>query len=173
MQYTNHYRSPLGGITMASNGTAITGLWFDGQKYFAGTPDAVHQEADMPIFSEARRWLDTYFSGQEPDFTPPLCPQGSPFRKRVWQLLTAIPYGSVATYAQLGRLVARESGLKSMSSQAIGSAVGHNPISIIIPCHRVVGSNGSLTGYAGGLERKAALLKIEGADMSKLFFPHK
>lgn len=162
MQYTSHYLSPLGGITLASDGDALTGLWFDGQKYFADTLDKEHSEEELPVFDDARRWLDTYFSGNEPGFTPLLKMTGSPFRRLVWQSLLKIPYGQVTTYGTIAHEIARELGLKTMSAQAVGGAVGHNSISLIIPCHRVVGANGSLTGYAGGIDRKLALLKMEG-----------
>ena len=161
MIYTQHYESPLGGILLAADDTGLTGLWFEGQKYFARTLDAVHQEQETAVLSEARRWLDVYFGGQEPDFTPPLHPAGSAFQQKVWALLRRIPYGQTTTYGALARQLAAERGLSRMSAQAVGGAVGHNVISIIIPCHRVVGTNGSLTGYAGGIDKKAALLRLE------------
>lgn len=173
MLYTCFYKSPLGGITMASDGTALTGLWFDGQKYFAEgiKPDA--EEKKLPIFDEAVRWLDIYFSGHRPDFTPLLNLEGTAFRKEVWQLLLQIPYGKTTTYGELAAQLAAHNGLKRMSAQAVGGAVGHNPISIIVPCHRVVGTGGSLTGYAGGLAKKLALLKLEGIDTAKFTMPAK
>lgn len=173
MLYTCFYKSPLGGITMASDGTALTGLWFDGQKYFAEgiKPDA--EEKKLPIFDEAMRWLDIYFDGRRPDFTPPLNLEGTAFRKEVWKLLLQIPYGQTTTYGELAAQLAALKGLKRMSAQAVGSAVGHNPISIIVPCHRVVGTGGSLTGYAGGLPKKLALLKLEGIDTAKFTLPAK
>ena len=173
MIYTQHYESPLGGILLAADDTGLTGLWFEGQKYFARTLDAVHQEQENAVLSEASRWLDVYFGGQEPDFTPPLHPAGSAFQQEVWALLRQIPYGETTTYRALAEVVARKRGLRQMSAQAVGGAVGHNPISIIVPCHRVVGSDGSLTGYAGGLERKVQLLRLEGVDMSRLYVPKK
>ena len=151
MIFTQHYESPLGGILLAADDIGLTGLWFEGQKYFARTLDTVHQEQETAVLSEARRWLDVYFSGREPDFTPPLHPVGSPFRRAVWELLLQITYGQTTTYGALARQLAAERGLSRMSAQAVGGAVGHNVISIIIPCHRVVGTNGSLTGYAGGI----------------------
>ena len=159
MDYTAHYPSPLGGITMASDGTALVGLWFDGQRHFAST--LAPQHAEMPSaepFAQARRWLDAYFSGRRPGFTPPLLLRGTAFRRRVWQALLAIPYGQTATY---GSLAAQ---LGCRSAQAVAGAVGHNPVSIVIPCHRVVGADGSLTGYAAGLDRKAHLLRTEGRE---------
>ena len=173
MIFTQHYESPLGGILLAADDIGLTGLWFEGQKYFARTLDTVHQEQETAVLSEARRWLDVYFGGQEPDFTPPLHPAGSAFQQEVWALLRQIPYGETTTYRALAEAVARKRGLRQMSAQAVGGAVGHNPISIIVPCHRVVGSDGSLTGYAGGLERKVQLLRLEGVDMSRLYVPKK
>ena len=169
MTYVSHYDSPLGGITMASDGAALTGLWFDGQKYF---PEGLHagdhacaQAADR-VFAQAAEWLDVFFSGREPDFTPPLHPEGSDFRKAVWRILLSIPRGQTLTYGEIAARIAGERSLPRMSAQAVGGAVGHNPISIIIPCHRVIGSDGSLTGYAGGLERKRRLLELEGVLLS-------
>ncbi|MBR6705461.1 MAG: methylated-DNA--[Clostridia bacterium] len=155
MEYTHHYLSPLGGITLSGDGDALTGLWFDGQKHFAETLSAVHEERFLPVFRDAGLWLDIYFSGKQPNFTPPLRPRGTPFRRAVWDILLTIPYGSTVTYAQTARLMG------SASPRAVGGAVGHNPISLIIPCHRVVGSGGDLTGYAGGTDRKARLLEME------------
>jgi methylated-DNA-[protein]-cysteine S-methyltransferase len=164
MQYTNKYRSPLGDITMASDGEALTGLWFDRQKYFGYTLSAENEERDLPIFEQARQWLDIYFCGENPDFTPPLSLDASPFRLAVWEILKTIQYGHVMTYGDIAKIIAKQMGLKRMSAQAVGGAVGHNSISIIIPCHRVVGSNGSLTGYAGGIDKKIKLLALEKAD---------
>lgn len=163
MQYTSHYDSPLGGITLASDGKALTGLWFDGQKHFAATLSKEHEEADLPVFGETRRWLDTYFSGMKPGFTPRLRVAATPFRRRVWESLLRIPYGKTTTYNAIAKEIASERSLGSMSAQAVGGAVAHNPISLIIPCHRVVGSDGSLTGYAGGMDRKTRLLQLERA----------
>jgi len=164
MDYIAHYNSPLGGITMASEGTALTGLWFDGQKYFADGLDPEYEELEMlPVFDAARRWLDLYFSGRDPGFTPRLLMRtGSDFRRRVWELLLTIPFGHTLTYGEIARCMATRCGLPSMSAQAVGGAVGHNPVSLIIPCHRVVGADGSLTGYAGGIGRKEWLLRMEG-----------
>lgn len=180
VQYTCHYDSPLGGITIASDGKALTGLWFDGQKYFADTltkgsysDSALCPACAFPVFDETRQWLDTYFSGTEPDFTPQLKMAASPFRRRVWESLLRIPYGKTTTYNAIAREIALERNLRSMSAQAVGGAVGHNSISLIIPCHRVVGANGSLTGYGGGIDRKIKLLQLEHADMRGLFAPKK
>lgn len=171
MMYTLHYDSPLGGILLAADEVGLTGLWFDGEKYFADTLDPEHKAQETPILREAKRWLDVYFRGQEPDFTPPLHPIGSPFRQEVWALLLQIPYGQTTTYGALAKQLAAMHGLARMSAQAVGGAVGRNEISIIIPCHRVVGTNGSLTGYAGGIDKKAKLLTLEKIHMEHLFPP--
>ena len=166
MDYTWHYQSPIGGITMASDGEAIIGLWFDGQQYFPDVLDQEHQERLLPVFEATCRWLGIYFSGKEPDFTPPLSLRTTRFRKRVWQILLSIPYGKTMTYGEIAVLLVREMSLKKMSAQAVGGAVGHNAISLIIPCHRVVGTNGKLTGYAGGLDKKQRLLDLEKTNSS-------
>lgn len=169
---TMMYASALGDILLAADEKGLTGLWFVGQKYYAdGLKEP--QEKETAILREATRWLDQYFAGQEPDFTPPLHPQGTPFQKEVWQLLCEIPYGQRTTYGALAARLAERRGMTHFSAQAVGGAVGRNPVSIIIPCHRVVGSSGSLTGYAGGLERKTRLLALEGVDESGLFIPKK
>lgn len=173
MTYTYHYDSPLGGVTIASNGKEITGLWFDGQKYFGLTLPEHYEEKHVPVFEEARRWLDLYFGGKEPDFTPPLSMETTAFRKVVWKILLAIPYGQTTTYGEIAQKAAVQMGLENMSAQAVGGAVGHNAISLMIPCHRVVGTNGSLTGYAGGIEKKRKLLILEKADISTCFVPEK
>ncbi|MCI6497839.1 MAG: methylated-DNA--[protein]-cysteine S-methyltransferase [Lachnospiraceae bacterium] len=173
MTYTYHYNSPLGGITMASDGTALTGLWFDGQKYFADTVLEEHIEKSLPIFDDVSKWLDIYFGGKEPDFMPLVTFETTPFRKAVWDILVTIPYGKTMTYGEIADIIAGQKGIDKMSAQAIGGAVGHNPVSIIIPCHRVVGTGGSLTGYAGGIDKKIQLLKLEKTDMSGLFVPKK
>ena len=162
MKYTAHYDSPLGGITLASDGEALTGLWFDGQKFFADTTGAHCEDCtSLPVLAETRRWLDIYFSGRIPSFVPSLRFECTEFRRRVWEILLTIPYGRTVSYGDIARRIAKQMGLACMSAQAVGGAVGHNPISIIIPCHRVVGSDGSLTGYAGGMGRKQALLQLE------------
>lgn len=161
MNNTFHYTSPLGGITLASSGEALTGLWFEGQKYYPQNLVAESSEVKLPIFTETVKWLDFYFSGKEPGFTPPISLHTTPFRKAVYDILLTIPYGQTMTYGEIARILAEQQGAEHMSAQAVGSAVGHNPVSIIIPCHRVVGADGSLTGYAGGLDKKTALLKLE------------
>ena len=164
MDYTAYYASPLGGITLASDGENLVGLWFNGQKYFADTLAEEHEErADLEIFNTTYHWLDIYFSGHAPDFTPPLLMRTTSFRKRVWEIMLTIPYGQTMTYGDISRCIARERGLASMSAQAVGGAVGHNSISLIIPCHRVIGSDGALTGYTGGIDKKVRLLQTEGA----------
>lgn len=161
MEYTNEYISPLGKILLASDGHALTGLWFEGQKYFAAKLERDHEEKDLPVFAQVAEWLALYFNGKNPAFTPPLTLKGTPFQKEVWEAMLAIPFGQTTTYAKIAAQIAKHRGLASMSAQAVGSAVAHNPISLIIPCHRVVGSDGSLTGYAGGIEKKEWLLAME------------
>ncbi|MCL2203112.1 MAG: methylated-DNA--[protein]-cysteine S-methyltransferase [Defluviitaleaceae bacterium] len=158
MYYSATHPSPVGLITMASDGNSLVGLWLEGQKYFGlSVPGEREDRGDLPIFGAARQWLDRYFAGGRPDVSGlALAPSGSDFRKSVWQILCGIPHGEVMTYGE----IAKKIGCKS--AQAVGGAVGHNPISIIIPCHRVVGANGSLTGYAGGLDIKEKLLTLEG-----------
>lgn len=170
MDYTHHYDTPVGGMTLASDGEALTGLWFDGQKYFGSTLSPEHKERALPVFEDAAHWLDIYFSGKRPEFAPRLCLRGSAFRIAVWEILLSIPYGQTVTYGEIAERLARQSGLPRMSAQAVGGAVGHNPISIIVPCHRVIGTDGRLTGYAGGLERKARLLEIESGCLPNSLF---
>ena len=184
MQYTSRCESPLGGILLAADETGLTGLWFQGQKYFAPSLDKAYEAREHPVLAEAKRWLDIYFSGREPDFCPPLHFTGSAFQNEVWELLCGIPYGSTTTYGELAARLARRRGRHAgaagpqarpshMSAQAVGGAVGKNRISILVPCHRVVGANGSLTGYAGGIEKKIRLLELEGAMRDTFFVPKK
>ncbi len=173
MTYTQHYDSPLGGILLAADDAGLTGLWFDGQKYFARGLSNERIAQETSVLTETKRWLDIYFTGKAPDFTPPLHPIGSAFRRSVWEILLQIPYGQTTTYGEIARQLAKKQGLERMSAQAVGGAVGHNEISIIIPCHRVVGADGSLTGYAGGIGKKEKLLELERADMSRFFVPKK
>ncbi len=173
MDCISHYDSPLGGITLAADGEALTGLWFDGQKYFADTLAEEREEKNLPVFDQTRRWLDIYFSARAPDFAPPLAMRTTDFRRAVWRIMLTIPFGHTMTYGDIARELARRRNLSRMSAQAIGGAVGHNSFSLIIPCHRVVGTGGSLTGYAGGISKKIWLLELEGADMSGLFLPKK
>lgn len=166
MDFTRGYDSPLGPLTLVSNGTALTELRLDGSKNITET------KKNLPIFRETVRWLDIYFSGKEPDFTPPLNMRTGPFRREVWEIMLTIPYGKTMTYGEIAKEIARRHGLEKMSAQAVGGAVGHNAIPIIIPCHRVIGANGNLTGYGGGIERKIKLLALEGVDLSGMFIPH-
>ena len=162
--YTSVYSSELGDILLAADEIGLTGLWFFGQSYFADTLPTEQIAQETPILTQAREWLDEYLSGKEPDFTPTLHPIGSPFRQAVWKLLLQIPYGQTTTYGEIARQLEKLQNRPHMSAQAVGGAVGHNGISIIIPCHRVVGTKGSLTGYAGGLDKKMALLELEHAN---------
>ncbi|HIS47174.1 MAG TPA: methylated-DNA--[protein]-cysteine S-methyltransferase [Candidatus Scybalocola faecigallinarum] len=171
MQYINHYDSPLGKILLAADDVGLTGLWFEGQKYFALHLDKVHEEKEIPVLKQAKQWLDIYFSGKDPDIPIPLHFTGSDFQNEVWGILCTIPYGQTTTYGAIAKQLAKKKGLDHMSAQAVGGAVGHNEISIIVPCHRVVGANGSLTGYAGGIQKKIKLLTLEKADMSAFFIP--
>ena len=173
MVYTTEYASPLGPITLACDEDAIIGSWFNGQRYFGNILPEQTEQKEQPLFADAKRWLDVYFSGRAPDFLPPLRYNSTPFRKTVCEIMLTIPYGRTMTYGEIAAEIARQQGLEKMSAQAVGGAVGHNPISLMIPCHRVVGTNGSLTGYAGGLERKVQLLRLEGVDMSRLYVPKK
>ena len=173
MVYTCKYKSSIGDILLATDEIGLIGLWFEGQKYFANTLPDEHIPQETEILRETIKWLDMYFSGEEPNFTPPLHPSGSSFRQSVWQILLQIPYGQTITYGEIARKMAEMKSVSRMSAQAVGGAVGHNEISIIIPCHRVIGTNGSLTGYAGGIDRKLSLLELEHADMSYLFVPKK
>ena len=170
MIYTSFYSSPLGDILLASKNNELIGLWFKDQKYYLSS---IHEETqekdDEEILIKTKNWLDRYFKGENPNIKElSLNPIGSPFRKEVWKILCEIPYGSTITYKEIAIKLAKERNIKSMSAQAVGGAVSHNPISIIIPCHRVIGSNGNLTGYAGGLDKKAYLLKHEKEENHKM-----
>jgi len=175
MAYKTYYSSPIGSLTLACDSSAenIIGLWMQEQKYYGGTvSEEMREKENLPIFNKGKQWLDKYFAGKKPSISDlQLAPNGGEFRKAVWEILCEIPYGELITYGEIGKEVAKRMNKKSMSGQAIGGAVGHNPISIIIPCHRVVGSNGSLTGFAGGLEKKIKLLELEGVELSKLSIP--
>lgn len=175
MAYSMRCQSPLGPSVLASDGDSLVGLWLEGQKYFGGTmTEELAENPELPAFAAARKWLDHYFKGNKPPIADlPLAPRGGEFRQAVWDLLCEIPYGSVVTYGELARKMAAGMNRETMSSQAVGGAVGHNPISIVIPCHRVVGANGSLTGYAGGIDKKVQLLEHEGVDLSRFFVPRK
>lgn len=173
MFYFTYYQSPVGKLLLASDGENLTGVWLEKQKYYAQTlPSEAQKKPDLPIFAKTSAWLDRYFEGLKPEISElPLAPQGGEFRQMVWKILCEIPCGQVLTYGAIARMIAERTGKKSMSAQAVGGAVGHNPVSIIIPCHRVVGADGSLTGYAGGLDAKIRLLKLEGVDLSRLYRP--
>ena len=173
MVYTTQYASPLGAITLACDDAAIIGLWFNGQRYFGNILPKQLVEKEQPLLQDTKRWLDIYFSGRAPDFLPPLRYDSTPFRKAVCEIMLTIPYGKTMTYGEIAAAIAKQQGLSKMSAQAAGGAVGHNPISLIMPCHRVVGTNGSLTGYGGGIARKVKLLELERADMSGFFVPKK
>lgn len=173
MRYISTYQSPLGKILLACDETGLTGLWFEGEKYYAFNLDKEYEEREVEAFFKVKKWLDVYFSSKQPGFLPALHIIGTPFQILVWELLLKIPYGKTISYGELAKSVATARNLPRMSAQAVGGAVGHNAISIIIPCHRVVGKDGNLTGYGGGLEKKMALLSHEGVDMKKLFVPKK
>jgi methylated-DNA-[protein]-cysteine S-methyltransferase len=164
MEYIQKISSPIGTLIVSSDGTNITGLWIEGQKYFARTLEKDAFEKNLPIFERVREWLDIYFYGKRPDFMPPLMPKGSSFQKSIWDILCKIPYGQTTTYGVIADEYEQVNNGKPTSARAVGGAVGHNPISILIPCHRVVGKNNDLTGYAGGLHRKRELLKLEGVE---------
>lgn len=168
-----NYKSPIGNITIASKENKIIGLWIENQKYFLSSiKEIMIENNEDESIIKAKIWLDKYFNKENPDINElPLNPSGTEFQLKVWNILKEIPYGKTITYKDIADKIAKEKKLKRMSSQAVGGAVGHNPISIIIPCHRVVGSNGSLTGYAGGIDIKAKLLKHEEADMKNLYIP--
>ena len=162
-QYISHYSSPLGEILLSADEASLTGLWFVGQKHFASFLKGDEQIADLPVFAETKYWLDIYFTGRKPDFTPNLHMIGTDFQLAVWRILLTIPHGQTVTYGQIAEKLAAERDVPKMSARAVGGAVGCNHISLIIPCHRVIGASGSLTGYAGGVERKVKLLQLEGA----------
>lgn len=161
MNYIQKYKSPLGVITIVSNETQVTGIWFENSRFFSKALSGKYINQATAAAEQAVHWLDIYFNNKIPDFTPPLLLKGTDFRLTVWKILLDIPYGETVSYGDIAKTVAEKQGIEKMSAQAVGNAVGHNPISIIVPCHRVVGSNGGLTGYSGGIERKKALLDIE------------
>ena len=173
--HSTRYASPIGPLLLAGSGDCLAGLWMEGQKHFRETaPADMTRKDDLPVFAAARDWLDRYFAGGKPAPSElPLAPAGSAFRKEVWEILCGIPYGQVTTYGMIAATMAVRMNREGMSCQAVGGAVAHNPIAIIIPCHRVVGTDGGLTGYAGGLERKARLLELEGVDIGRLYIPAK
>jgi methylated-DNA-[protein]-cysteine S-methyltransferase len=166
MYYSTTYPSPVGLLTLACDGNNLVGLWLEGQKYHGGSiPEAMTEKDGLPAFEKTKKWLDRYFNAEKPAVSElPLAPIGGEFRQGVWGILREIPYGEVTTYGDIAKKMALKMNKDRMSSRAVGGAVGHNPISIIIPCHRVVGSNGSLTGYAGGISIKKRLLALEGVS---------
>ena len=159
MKYIHHYESPLGIMTMSSDGESLNGLWF------GDCLENEYEEKIIPVFEETVKWLDIYFDGNIPDFTPALSVQTTEFRKKVCDIMLTIPYGKIMTYGEIANMLAKQRGVKRMSAQAVGGAVGHNPIALIIPCHRVMGANGKLTGYAAGIDRKEKLLRLEGINL--------
>lgn len=173
MIYTTNYQSPVGKILLASKDNKLIGLWIEGQKYDLGKLKIKRQENDQEeILIKTKQWLDRYFNRQNPKISElELAPEGTKFSQKVWHILCQIPYGKVTTYGEIAKKVAKIMKKEKMSAQAVGGAVGHNPIAIIIPCHRVVGTNGSLTGYAGGIDKKIKLLEIEQVDMTNLYIP--
>lgn len=173
MYYTTEYFSPIGKIILASDEVNIVGLWIEKQKYFSSTiADKLVEKDDLPVLRLGKSWLNDYFAGKKPKISSlPLAPVGNEFRQNVWRILTEIPYGQLSTYGEIAKEVAVRMGKPRMASQAVGGAVGHNPISIIIPCHRVIGTKGNLTGYAGGIDLKIKLLEHEGVSMANLFVP--
>lgn len=173
MLYYKKLASPLGEITLRSDGEALTGLWFADDKHYGAKDIAGAALADLDVFMQAEAWLAEYFAEREPKVSVPLKLQGSEFQMQVWRLLQDIPYGRLVTYGDIAKKIAAQKGVARMSAQAVGGAVGHNPLCIIVPCHRVVGANGSLTGYGGGMWRKVRLLELEKVDMSKLTVPTK
>ena len=175
MLFQTKYESPVGRLTLASDGTSLTGLWLEGQKYFGGAGKEERKEQDdIPVFHAAKEWLDRYFSGKRPGIRElPLAPAGSEFRQEVFQILCEIPYGETTTYGEIAKKIAAKHNKTGRSAQAVGGAVGHNPISIISPCHRVIGANGSLTGYAGGVDKKVWLLEKEGVNVARMTVPTK
>lgn len=171
MECISLYESPLGLITLAADERGVIGLWFEGEKYFGNTLTETYEGKDTVILQETKKWLDTYFSGKCPKKIPQIHLKGTVFQEMVWQVLLEIPYGQTTTYGMIAAEVAKRSGRARMSAQAVGGAVGRNPISIIIPCHRVVGADGNLTGYAGGIERKIKLLQLEGHSLDSFYKP--
>ena len=154
-------QTPLGEVRLRSDGKSLTGLWFVGQVNDAKDNRDIEIKDDLPIVEQVETGLESYFSGKQTPITIPLQPKGTNFQERVWQMLQEISYGETMTYGEIAQRIAKEKGVATYSAQAVGQAVGKNPISILIPCHRVLGKNGTLTGYAGGVHRKEQLLKLE------------
>lgn len=171
MHYTSIYQSPVGEILLAADDIGVVGVWFKNEKYFAYCLDKENEPKETPIITELKQWLDVYFSGKKADFEPPVHMIGTPFQIEVWTILHQIPYGTTTTYSEIANQIAKNRGLERMSAQAVGTAVGKNNINLIVPCHRVVGTNNSLAGYAGGIDKKIAFLKLEGAYKEEYFIP--
>lgn len=171
MHYTSIYHSPVGEIFLAADEVGVVGLWFKDAKYYAYCLDKENEPRETPVLKELKRWLDLYFKGIEPDFTPPIHMIGTPFQLEVWNILKEIPYGKTTTYKEIADKIAKNRGAERMSAQAVGTAVGKNNISLLVPCHRVVGTNNSLAGYAGGIDRKMYFLKLEGSYKEEYFVP--
>lgn len=171
MHYTSLYQSPVGEILLAADDIDVVGIWFKDEKYYAYCLDKENEPKETPVIIELKKWLDIYFQGKEPDFVPPVHMIGTPFQIEVWNILREIPYGTTTTYKETAEKIAKRRGLERMSAQAVGTAVGKNSVSLIVPCHRVVGTNNSLAGYAGGIDKKIALLKLEGAFKDEFFVP--
>lgn len=174
MLYSMKYNSIIGELLLVEKNNFLIGVWMTDQKYFLGSENKAEKiiEKETKILLQTKKWLDRYFNNEKPSIDElPLAPIGTDFRKEVWRILCEIPYGEVITYGEIARKIAASRRINRMSSQAVGGAVGHNPFTIIVPCHRVVGNNGNLTGYAGGIDKKIKLLTHEGLDMSKFFVP--
>lgn len=165
MKYMSRYESPLGNITLVADETGLIGLWFIGQKNYMYNINSEVRSEDNSILIEAKEWLDAYFEGNNPNKKLPLHFKGTDFQKEVWKILYTIPYGKTITYGEIAKMIAKKREIKRMSSQAVGGAISHNPIAIIVPCHRVIGSDGRLTGYAGGIDIKKKLLELEGINI--------
>lgn len=171
MHYTSIYQSPVGEILLAADDIGVVGIWFKDEKYYAYCLDKENEPKETLIIKKLKRWLDVYFSGKKPDFEPPIHMIGTQFQIEVWSILHQIPYGTTTTYKEIAKQIAKNRGLERMSAQAVGTAVGKNNINLIVPCHRVVGTNNSLAGYAGGIDKKITFLKLEGAFKEKYFVP--
>lgn len=161
MESAQYYESPIGKMLLTADTEGLTGIWFVNQKFYPLHPETTYVDENTEILERAAQWLDSYFSGKNPGSGLPLHLTGTSFQKAVWEILLTIPYGETMTYGEIAQMLAKQLGYQTMSAQAVGGAVGHNRISIVIPCHRVLGTNGRLTGYAGGIWRKEALLKLE------------
>ncbi len=171
MHFTSTYQSPLGEILIAADDIGIVGIWFKDAKYYARCLDKENEPKETPVIKKLKQWLDIYFQGKEPDFDLPVHMTGTPFQLEVWNILREIPYGTTVTYNEIAKKIAKSKGLERMSAQAVGTAVGKNSISLVVPCHRVVGTNNGLAGYAGGIDKKIALLKLEGSFRDEFFIP--